>query len=197
MDFLQAATSPSVRPPKRSRGDGTNKSLEEQVEELTQHMQKLSQVVVAHDSSLRELEDWSTHTWLLAVESELSQMLMGQMDAWKGKLQQGQPHPDGPARLTLGAVLAKWILDDASRKAACPHFSILHDKMEGLADMQKSVQLAFAKPIKDGRILLKIRPQMAYQSEWNETFAVLDGLECSERKTVAPPGALVRDLRRR
>ena len=97
----------------------------------------------------------------------------------------------------LGAVLAKWILDDASRKAACPHFSILHDKMEGLADMQKSVQLAFAKPIKDGRILLKIRPQMAYQSEWNEAFAVLDGLECSERKTVAPPGALVRDLRRR
>ena len=92
-------------------------------------------------------------------------MLMGQMDAWKGKLQQGQPHPDGPARLTIGAVLAKWILDDASRKAACPHFSILHDKMEGLADMQKSVQLAFAKPIKDGRILLKIRPQMAYQME--------------------------------
>ena len=49
--------------------------------------------------------------------------------------------------------------------------------MEGLADMQKSVQLAFAKPIKDGRILLKIRPQMAYQSEWSEAFAVLDGLE--------------------
>ena len=36
----------------------------------------------------------------------------------KGKLQQGQPHPDGPARLTIGAAFAKWILDDASRKAA-------------------------------------------------------------------------------
>ena len=124
-------------------------------------------------------------------------MLTGQMDAWKGKLQQGQPHPDGPARLIIRAVLAKLILDDSSGKAACPHFSVLHDKMEGLADMQKSVQLVFAKPIKDGRVLLKIRPQMAYQSEWSEALAVLDGLESSERKTVAPPGAWVRDLRHR
>ena len=163
MDFLQAATSPTMRPQKHSRGEGSNKSLEQQVQELTQHMQKLSQVVVAHDSSLR---DWSTHTWLLAAESELSQMLMYNKATTSWRACQADH------RCCLSRMDFRWCVS----KGCMPTFSILHDKMEGLADMQMSVQLALAKPIKDGRILLKIRPQMAYQSEWSEAFAVLDGL---------------------
>ena len=68
--------------------------------------------------------------------------------------------------------------------------------MDSLEDMHSSVQLAFSKPIKDGQILLKIRPQLEAGSEWTEVFKLLDYSEASEPKGVAPPGTIVRELKR-
>ena len=74
-------------------------------------MQKIGQTLVSHDHNLRELEAWSTLTWLLDQNSELAKQLMAHMDAWKQKAQQGQPHTNGAAKLIVGAALAKWVLD--------------------------------------------------------------------------------------
>lgn len=198
MAFLQAAGSPAAaRPPKRSRAEAPpgSKTLEEQVQELSKQLQKVCQVVVSHDANLRELDAWSTKTWLLDPQSDLATQLMGQMESWKSQLQQGQAHPLGPSRLIVAATVAKWVLSGPDRKAGCPTFSLFHDKMEALDDLKSSVQLAFAKTIKDGRVLLKIRPNMDTQSQWAEVFALLDGAEFSESKDVAPPGNFIRELR--
>ena len=96
-------------------------------------VQQMCQILASHDHSLRELEAWSTLTWLLDQNSELAKHLLAHMDAWKQKSQQGQPHPDGPARLTVGAALATWVLDSPERRAACPQFAVAHDKIASIA----------------------------------------------------------------
>ena len=146
-------------------------------------------------ANLRELEAWSTRTWLPDPQTDLAKQLVAQMETWKAKLQQGQAHPLGPSRWTVGATLAKWVLDGQDRKARCPQFTLLHDKMESLEEMKGSVQLAFAKPIKDGRILLKVRPQLEARAQWSEAFALLDTEEAYESKDLAPPGAIIRELK--
>ena len=68
--------------------------------------------------------------------------------------------------------------------------------MDSLEKMHCSVQLAISKPIKDGRILLKVRPQLEARSEWAEVLKLLDDSKASETKGVAPPGTIVRELKR-
>ena len=126
--------------------------------------------------------------WLLDPKSDLAKQLQAHMETWKGKAQQGQAHPDGPARWTVGAVLAKWVLSDTDHKKTCPKFAEMHDKMESLEEMRDSIQLAFAKPVKDGRVILKARPQMSTQESWVEVFSLLDSQSFCESKDVAPPG---------
>ena len=197
LDFLPAAASPAVsRPSKRSRPEvGRPKgSAEQQVQELSQQMQKMCQILATHDHSLREKVS-STLTWLLDQNSELAKHLMAYMDSWKQKAQQGQPHPDGPARLTVGAALAKWVLDSPERRAACPQFADAHDKISPINEMKSSIQLAFVKPIKDGRILLKIRPHLQMRDAWTEVSAVLSAADFAETKDMAaPPGPILRSL---
>ena len=61
--------------------------------------------------------------------------------------------------------------------------------------MKSSIQLAFVKPIKDGRILLKIRPQLQMQDAWTEVSAVLSAADFAETKDMAaPPGPILRSL---
>lgn len=100
----------------------------------------------------------------------------------------------------VAAGLAKWLLQDQARKEAMPAFANLHNDMSKFEDLQRSVQLAFVKTVKDGRVLLKIRPQQSAQSEWNEAFRWIDAsldLLQAESKDVAPSGPLVRALSRR
>ena len=207
MDFLQlpAVTSPSTRPPKRTRSDGPRAAglnpLEQQVKELSLKLDKVCQLVVSHDHSIREMEAWSTRTWIFEQESELATLLMSHMNQWKQHLPpQGQPHPQGPARLTVGAGLAKWLLEDPDRRQAMPKFTAMHDAMTGLTDMHNSIQLAYVKVIKDGRTLLKLRPQQSASDEWAEAFAWMQQSLVSlkaESKDAAPPGPIVRSLTRR
>ncbi|CAE7389719.1 unnamed protein product [Symbiodinium necroappetens] len=198
LDFLPAVASPAAsRPSKRSRPEvGRPKgSTEQQVQELSQQMQEMCHILASHDHNLRELEAWSTLTWLLDQNSELAKHLMAHMDAWKQKAQQGQPHPDGAARFTVGAALAKWVLDSPERRAACPQFADAHDKITSIEEMKSSIQLAFAKPIKDGRILLKIRPHLQMRDAWTEVCAVLSAADLAETKDMAAPaGPIIRSL---
>ena len=158
-------------------------------------MLQMCQILASHDPNLRELEAWSTLTWLLDQNSELAKHLMAYMYAWKQKAQQGQPHPDGAARFTGGAALAKWVLDSPDRRAACPQFADAHDKITSIEEMKSSIQLAFAKPIKDVRILLKIRPHLQMRDAWTEVCAVLSAADLAETKDMAaPPGPIIRSL---
>lgn len=202
LDFLQSAQSPVVsRAAKRTRGPEASAAqvpLERQVQELRSQLQKVCQLVSSHDQSLRELDDWSTHTWVLDKDSDLAKTLVEHMDQWKKQLPpKGQPHPFGPARHMVAGGLAQWLMKAEDRRQAMPAFVLLHDQMTAHADLAKSVQLAFVKPIKDGRILLKLRPQQAAQKEWAEAIAWLDQSLASlhaEKKHMAPPGPLVRAI---
>ena len=46
--------------------------------------------------------------------------------------------------------------------------------------MKSSIQLAFVKPIKDGRILFKIRPHLQMRDAWTEVSAVLSAADFAE-----------------
>lgn len=79
-------------------------------------------------------------------------------------------------------------------------FAELHDQMNEIADMSKSIQLCFAKSIRDGRLLLKVRPRQSAMAAWQEVFdwmdASLEALQ-AEAKDVAPAGPLARALGRK
>jgi len=151
--------------------------------------------------SLRELDAWATRTYILASDSELATHLMEHMEKWKQQLPpKGQAHPDGPARHTVAAALAQWLLKSQDRCQVMTKLAELHDSMTKLEDMSKSIQLCFAKSIRDGRILLKIRPRQSAVAAWQEAYdwidASLDALQ-AEPKDVAPVGPLARDLGRK
>lgn len=199
-------TSPSTRPPKRVRQEqgqqsGNQRDLQQQVQELRGQMQKMCTLVRAHDQAIRDMEAWCTRTWIMDGQGELAAELQGQMDQWREQLPpHGQPHPQGPARHTIAAALAKWLLQDPARREAMPNFAKLHDAMTKIQDLQASVNLAYVKTVKDGRLLLKLRPQITAQAEWSEVFqwidASLDNLK-AESRDVAPKGSLVRALSRK
>lgn len=202
LDFLMSAPSPVVsRAPKRTRGPDANTAqvpLERQVQELRSQLQKVCQLVSSHGQSLRELDDWSTHTWVLDKDSELAKTLVEHMEQWKKQLPpRGQPHPYGPARHMVAGGLAQWLLKTEDRRQAMPAFVLMHEQMTAHSDLAKSVQLTYIKPIRDGRILLKLRPQQVAQKEWAEAIAWLDQSLASlhaEKKHLAPPGPLVRAI---
>ena len=201
LDFLQPAASPvATRAPKRIRQEGVTqgraKPIEDQVHDLRQQLQKVCQLVAHHDTSLRELDSWSTYTVLLGSDTDLAKTLVLHLEQWKGQLPpRGQPHPLGPARHTVAGALAQWLLSAEPRRQAMPGFQRLHDAMAQHADLSKSVQLCYIKTIKDGRLLLKVRPQQCALAEWQEAFAWIDASLSSleaETKGVAPPGPLAR-----
>lgn len=201
LDFIQPAASPAAtRAPKRSRQEGVAqgraKPIEDQVHDLRLQLQKVCQLVSHHDTSLRELDSWSTYyTVLLGSDTDLAQTLMRHLER-KGQLPpRGQPHPLGPARHSVAGALAQWLLSAEPRRQAMPGFQRLHEAMAQHADLSKSVQLCFIKQIKDGRLLFKVRPQLSALAEWQEAFAWIEASLSSldaETKGVAPPGPLAR-----
>eukprot|EP00438_Fugacium_kawagutii_P013403 Skav216509 [mRNA] locus=scaffold1123:676329:681818:- [translate_table: standard] len=199
-----AGTSPSARPPKRVRHEAAGnpqQSMEKKVQDLSRQLQQVCQLVSAHDQSLRELEAWSTRTYILAADTELATLLAQHMTAWKDQLPaKGQAHPQGPARHTVAAAFAKWLLQSQERRAVLTKFAELHDQMTQIEDMSKSIQLCFAKTIRDGRLLLKVRPRQSAMAAWQEVFdwmdASLESLQ-AETKDVAPAGPLARALGRK
>ena len=90
---------------------GRAKPIEDQVHDLRQQLQKVCQFVAHHDTSLRELDSWSTYTVLLGSDTDLAKTLVLHLEQWKGQLPpRGQPHPLGPARHTVAGALAQWLL---------------------------------------------------------------------------------------
>ena len=97
-------------------------------------------------------------------------------------------------------MFAKWLLEDPDRRQAMPKFAAMHDAMTALTDMHNSIQLAYVKVIKDGRTLLKLRPQQSASDEWAEAFTWMQQSLVSlkaESKDAAPPGPIVRSLTHR
>ena len=60
------------------------------------------------------VKSWSPTTaaserWKHGAPARGFWILTAQMEAWKGKLQQGQAHPLGPSRLTVGATICSTV----------------------------------------------------------------------------------------
>ena len=191
----QAKTAPAKRRREQSSGASSKGGVDQQVQELTTQLRNVMKIVSQHDRDLRELEAWSTHTFLLKKETQLAQELMAVMDTWRSQVPEKGPHPLGPPRWTVAGALANWLVKEGTRREQAPTFSAFHDAMTSLPDMESSVQLAVAKETKDHRVLLRIRPQLARQQEWNEAVQVVRAhveTEGGELKlTAAPPGPTV------
>ena len=195
-----AASSPQGARPKRPRSEGISASgsMDQQVKQLTAQMQVLMKVVSQHDRDLRELEAWSCHTFLLSKESALAKLLLEAMQTWKSQVPEAGPHPLGAPRWTVAGTVAQALLQDTACADKLGKFRVFHENLKELPDMEKSVQLAMAKETRDHKVLLKIRPQLISQDEWNEAFAVLSEnvwQNGGEAKTsAAPPSPLIRQL---
>lgn len=195
-----AASSPKAARQKRPRSEGISASgnMDQQVKQLTAQMQVLMKVVNQHDRDLRELEAWSCHTFLLSKESALAKLLLDAMQTWKSQVPEAGPHPLGAPRWTVAGTVAQALLQDAACADKLGKFRVFHESLKELPDMEKSVQLAMAKETRDHKVLLKIRPQLISQDEWNEAFAVLSEnvqQNGGEVKTsAAPPSPLIRQL---
>lgn len=116
------------------------------------------------------------------------------MKAWKDQLPpKGQAHPQGPARHTVAAALAKWLVQSPERRALMAKFAELHDQMTQSEDMSKSIQLCFIQSIRDGR-------KQSALAAWQEAFSWMDAsLETlqAESKDVGPAGPLARSSGRK
>ena len=84
--------------------------------------------------------------------------------------------PLGAPRWTVAGTVAQTLLKDSEFKERLDKFGPFHQSLSTLSDMEKSVQLAVAKETRDHKVLLKIRPQLLRQAEWNEAADVLSEL---------------------
>ena len=129
-------------------------------------------LVSQHDRDLRELEAWSSFTFLLKKDRKtqkdtpLAQELLQAMQGWKDKLPEKGAHPLGPLRWAVAKVLAQWLVLEEERQSKMPHFFSFHNGLTQLSDMELSVQLAMVRETKDQKVLLRVRPQLNMQSEW-------------------------------
>ena len=195
-----AAASPTVTRQKRPRHDGVSSSgsMDQQVKQLTAQMQVLMKVVNQHDRELREMEAWSCRTFLLNKESALAKLLLEAMQTWKSRVPETGPHPLGAPRWTVAGTVAQALLQDTTLADKLGKFRIFHEALTDLPDMERSVQLAMTKETRDHKVLLKIRPQLQSQDEWNEAFSVLSESVLKNggevKTSAAPPSPLIRQL---
>ena len=91
--------------------------------------------------------------------------------------------------------------------AAGTEFIAAHQKLiagksdeDALKDMEKTLQLAFAKETRDKKVLLKVRPTITAQQTWTAAADFLEEAmkaESAQQTDEAPPGTLVRELKPR
>ena len=184
---------------KTLKGKGKTKApLEEQVAQLAKQLSTVVKIVGQHDKDLRELEAWSCHTFLMPKDNDLSQALLQAMEAWKAKIPDKGPHPLGAPRWTVAGTVAQVLLRDEANAEKLAQFRAFHEKFNSLEDMEASVQLAMARETRDGRVLLKIRPQTLRQTEWASAIEVLTTMITNQggeaKSGAAPPSSLVRQL---
>ena len=84
---------------------------------------------------------------------------------------------------------------ESERRQSLAMFAELHDPMTELKHLHQSVSLAVTKPIRDGRVILKIRPLQSTFQAWQEAYRCLELIPFVELKDVASPGPLMRGLR--
>ena len=207
LSFMAGVAAPAAAPASTKRrreasnGSGAKPSVDKQVEALSAQLKVVMSLVSQHDRDLRELEAWSTFTILLKKETPLAQELLQAMQGWKDKLPEKGAHPLGPPRWAVAGALAQWLVLEEERQSKMPHLFSFHNGLTQLSDMESSVQLAMVRETKDQKVLLRVRPQLNRQSEWQEAVLVLKAVvaaEGGEFKTgAAPPNPLVRKIESR
>ena len=213
LSFMAGVAAPAAAPASTKRrreasnGSGAKPSVDKQVEALSAQLKVVMSLVSQHDRDLRELEAWSTFTFLVKKDRKtqkdtpLAQELLQAMQGWKDKLPEKGADPLGPPRWAVAGALAQWLVLEEERQSKMPHFFSFHNGLTQLSDMESSVQLAMVRETKDQKVLLRVRPQLNRQSEWQEAVLVLKAVvaaEGGEFKTgAAPPNPLVRKIESR
>ncbi|CAE7400422.1 unnamed protein product [Symbiodinium natans] len=191
----------SKRPRTQNAGESGSEQMDQQIKQLGNQLRTVMKIVGQHDREIRELEAWSCHTYLLSKDSQLAKDLRAAMEAWKSKIPEAGPHPQGPPRWTVAGTVANALVKDGARRAQLGKFVAFHESLSSLEDMESSIQFAVAKETRDGKVLLKLRPQMVCQAEWHEAAAVLREIIIAEggeqKHGAAPLNPLVRQIEAR
>ena len=78
---------------------------------------------------------------------------------------------------------------------------LFHENLQSLEDTDSSIQFAVANEARDGKVLLKLRPQVVCQAEWHEAaFAfkeIIVAYGGEEKHSAAPPNPLIRQIEAR
>ena len=137
-----------------------------------QQIQKMCQILAHYDHNLRELETWSSLTWLLDQNGELAKHLMA--------------HMDSAAKLTAGAALAKLVLDSPARHVACPRFADAHDKITSIEKSNREFSSLSRSQSRTGVSFAKSGPTGTCDA-WTEVRAMLSEGDFAETIEVAAP----------
>ncbi|OLQ01864.1 hypothetical protein AK812_SmicGene15364 [Symbiodinium microadriaticum] len=192
------ATAPQKRQRQSDQAGKTRDPLDVQVQQLSKQLRTVMKIVNQHDKELRDLEAWSCHTFLLPKEHGLAKELLQAMTSWKARIPDKGAHPLGPPRWTVAGTVAQALLQDESNLGKLEEFKALHESMTTLQDMEQSIQLAVARETRDGKVLLKLRPQVRTQAEWAPALEILGSAVTSNGGEIksgpAPPSALIRQI---
>ncbi|CAE7384004.1 unnamed protein product, partial [Symbiodinium sp. CCMP2456] len=173
-------------------------SLHRSLPKEEQQLRTVMKIVNQHDKELRDLEAWSCHTFLLPKEQGLGKELLQAMTSWKARIPDKGAHPLGPPRWTVAGTVAQALLQDEANLGKLAEFKALHESMTTLQDMEQSIQLAMARETRDGKVLLKLRPQVKTQAEWAPALEILGTAVTSQGGEIksgpAPPSALIRQI---
>lgn len=176
----------------------TGAQVPENVEgDLARRMARLELLVGLHDETIRDLQAWTTATWLLGEESAVGKQLLSAMEEWKKERPEKGPHPGGPPRQALGYAIQEII-------GAREGFTVFREHMinevrEPARISEVSLQFGVCKETRDKKVLLQLRPAQGVLAKWTEVFSFLDAeaekTGGGRKLDKAPPGAEARTLR--
>ena len=151
--------------------------------------------------TLRALEAWTTKTWYLKAGMQLAKALTDANDSYNGKKKLGSAHPDGPPRRTLAYVLLnQFIVPAATTTAELTQVAEFHKQLTKPEDLEKqSIQYMTTYKVKDGGLILKIRPYREKMELWAPALAWLGHYIASEggeeRPETGPPSNRSKELK--
>ena len=126
--------------------------------DLLRRVERLEKMCITHDDKIRQLEQFSTLTWVTSAECELGSTLLAKMRDWQGQRPDRGPHPWGPPRRALGFEMCEFIIKNGLH----PTDSVWLKTHQGFSTAEEvdkhSVNLLVVKETFDGRTLIKLRP---------------------------------------
>eukprot|EP00929_Paragymnodinium_shiwhaense_P092971 TRINITY_DN5300_c1_g2_i1.p1 TRINITY_DN5300_c1_g2~~TRINITY_DN5300_c1_g2_i1.p1 ORF type:complete len:211 (-),score=61.70 TRINITY_DN5300_c1_g2_i1:27-659(-) len=183
---------------KRARMEGEDAPKDAE-SDIARRLERLEIMCTNHDTVIRELEAHLTKTFLMGADDPIGVKLLLKMKEYLDGRPQKGPHAWGPPRHCLLHVLVDTMIKEFQLDEESA-FVKTHRTMKTAAEFDEvSASFCSVREIKDGRILLKIRPLDIAAMMWMEPLkklaAHVESNEGEQRHDIAPAGPMIRAMR--